>query len=201
MGTGRRARRAWIGAVCAAAAVSIAGCGDDDDESAGTDETTTGGSVTSGSDSIEDFASPNPDSSGFAVEACSLLTEADVKKILGKAVEGKLRAKPDPESGQPGQCFWESGESVDLAAPHPVPFSVAASAGDGAWYANNLSLVEEDESFEALDGIGDEAFAGDTRGGVLIGDAGLTVELGIAAEPASHESAVDALERVASNYR
>lgn len=87
-------------------------------------------------------------------------------------------------------------EGAAVAAADPL----GERAGDEAWYANSRSLVEEDESFEEPDGIGDEAWAGNTRGGVLIGDAGITVELGISADPGSHDVTVDALERVEANY-
>ncbi len=201
MGLGGRHLRTLLMLFTAIAALSLVACGDDEGESGEAAEEVSA-ATEDASEQAEDvgFAAGNPDSAGFKVDPCTLLTEADVKALMGEPVNGDQRSKADPESGQPGQCFWELGGSVDLAAPNDTAFTVAVSAGDEAWYHNSRTLSEDDESYDEPSGIGDEAWAGDTRGGVLIGDAGLTVELGIAADPASQEVVLDALARVEANY-
>ena len=193
MGSGGNAVRMLAVLVAALIAVAIGACGDDD-------ETTTDKTPAQSQTGDPSFSASNHDSAGFDVDPCSLLTDEDVKAIMGESVEGELKAKANAETGQPGQCFWETGGAVDLAAKNATPFSVVVSAGDDAWYENNRGLVEEDESFEEPDGIGDEAFAGDTRGGALVDEAGITVELGISSAPSSHDAVVDALERAVANY-
>jgi hypothetical protein len=186
--------RSWLGALTVAGALVLAaGCGDDDEPA---DERTTAAEETEATET----ESGTDTTAVFDTDPCSLLTEADVKALLGKAVDGKLEVEGDAEAQQPGQCLWESGEPVDLAAPNTTPSTIIVSAGDQLWYDNNVSLVEADESFEEIDGLADAAFAGNTRGGFLAGGAGITAELGISSDPASHEVVLDALERVEANY-
>jgi hypothetical protein len=184
MGTRGLGRRFALALLAASALALAPGCGDDDEPVDGGDATTAGAT----------------DAAVFDTDPCALLTDADVKALLGKAVEGKLEVEGDADALQPGQCLWESGEPVDLAAPSARPFSIIVSAGDQIWYDNNVSLVEEDESFEELDDLAEAAFAANTRGGFLAGGAGITVELGISSDPASHEVVLDALQRVEANY-
>jgi len=179
--------RSCLGALAVAGALVLAaGCGDDDEPA---EEATT---------TAEASAADDP--AVFETDPCSLLTSDDVKALMGKSVEGSLEVEGDAETQQPAQCLWESGEPVDLAAPNTTPSTIIVSAGDQAWYDNNAILIEDDESFEELDDLGDAAFAGNTRGAILIGPAGLTAELGISADPSSHEVVLDALQRVEANY-
>lgn len=173
------------------------GCGGDEESAPSADDPAASTSPDS-DEAAPDAGESDPEV--FDTDPCELLTDADVKDILGTAAKGESQVEGDAETGQPGQCLWEADGSVDLAAPNETPFSVAVAAGDVAWYTNNQPLVEEDASFEQVTGIGDEAFAGDTRGGFQVGGAGITVELGISADPASHDTVVDVLERVEANY-
>lgn len=190
-------RTALLTVLAAGAIVLAVGCGDDEESTPAVDTSATATSSESDEAALGDAES---DPQVFDTDPCGLLTDADVKEILGGSAKGESQVEGDAETGQPGQCLWEAGGSVDLAAPNDSPFSVAVAAGDQAWYVNNQSLVEQDASFEQVTGIGDEAFAGDTRGGFQVGGAGITVELGIAADPASHDTVVDVLERVEANY-
>ena len=195
MGLDRGNGRQVIVALIAAGALALAtGCGDDDEPVDSGDETTAAAPETGEPDAGA------TDAAVFDTDPCTLLSDADVKALMGKAVEGSLEVEGDAQTQQPGQCLWESGEPVDLTAPNTTPSSIIVSAGDQAWYDNNAILIEDDESFEELDDLGDAAFAGNTRGAILIGAAGLTAELGISADPSSHEVVLDALERVEANY-
>lgn len=189
-------RRVLVSLLAAGALTLVPGCGDDEDSNDSADAP----AETSSAPETDDTDAGATDPAVFDTDPCSLLTDADVKALLGKAVDGSLEVEGDAEAQQPGQCLWESGEAVDLAAPNDRPFTIIVSAGDQLWYDNNVSLVEEDESFEELEDLGDAAFAGNTRGGFLAGSAGITAELGISADPASHEVVLDALERVEANY-
>ncbi len=196
MGLGRgNDLRILVSLLAAGALALVAGCGDDEDSN-----DADAPPATASAPETDDADAAAPDAAVFDTDPCSLLTAADVKALLGKAVEGSLEVEGDAEALQPGQCLWESGEPVDLVEPNARPFSIIVSAGDRLWYDNNLSLVSDDESFEEIDGIADAAFAGNTRGGFLAGGAGITAELGISSDPASHRVVLDALERVAAGY-
>lgn len=192
--------RGWRATVLVCGCTGLAlvtGCGGDDE--AGETSTATVEVATTATTTASTTTEAEDGSTALlALDPCSLLAESDVKAILGTAVEGELAVEPDPETGTPGRCAWEAG-GADLSDPDAV-FSIVVSTGDEAWYESNADLVAGDESFEELDGIADAAFAADTRAGLLSGGASLTVELGTASGPSSHETTLDALERLEANF-
>jgi hypothetical protein len=185
--------RGLLAAALAALALLLVACGGDDEEPSATGAGEAAEEAEGGGEEAEETAAP------AEVDSCELLTEADVKDILGENVKGKSTSKADPSTGTPDTCLWELRGELDLSADNDDAFSVLVSAGDEAYFDSNELLVGEDESYEGLD-LGDDAYAGDTRGAVLIGGTSLVVQLGIAAEPESHEAVLDALDRVIANY-
>ena len=169
-----------------------------------------GGGDDSGSDdpeqaleSGEDGAGepPEGDPAAFTRDACELLTAADVRQVLGRAVEGEY-TEGDAETFTPGQCNWATDRQIDVTAPEPRPAAIQIQLGDSQIFDNTRSLAENGDDYAPVEDLGDDAYAGGGFGGLLIEGAGITVvPIGINVnDPATRELIVDVLERVASNY-
>ncbi len=189
--------RRYVGVLLILGLLVAVGCGSDDDTEGTAQEAAE--ATEEATAAAEDAVAEDENGGEVAdVDPCTLLTDEDTKALLAKAVEGKTASKADPASGTPGSCLFELGGSVDLT--EPKPFSVGTTVADEFWFSSSMGLVEDDESFEELTGIGDQAFAGNTRAGALFGATAITVELGAPAGPESHDLAVEALERAVANY-
>ena len=166
--------------------VIAAGCGDDGgsggDAEAGSEETT----VTT----IEAV---------FARDACELLSDDQVAEILGDGVT-KEASPGDASTSQPAACTW-SGPDATVDFTDPAPTGLTVFLGDRQIYDNTQVLAEGDDTYEELDGVGDEAYAGGAEGGVLVGDVGVTVTpIGTDAnDPATHDLIVTLLGQLAEN--
>jgi hypothetical protein len=171
-----------------AAVVLLGGaCSDDGGEA----EPPDAGQTTAGAD--EDVAAI------FERDACELMTEEQAVELLG---EGAWSYSTDGEAeiSQPSSCSWSAADSsVDLGDPHLT--AIAIGLGDRQIYENTRVQAEDGDTYEELDGIGDEAFAGDASGGVVVGDMGITVyPLGTDAnDPATHDLVVELVGIVAQN--
>ena len=135
----------------------------------------------------------------FEGDACDLLTDEQVAEVLGDDVEEDLTPS-GPEIEQPATCTWSvPGASVDFADPQPT--GITAFQGDRAIFDNTRILAEEGDDFEELDDLGDEAYAGNGVGGLLLDDIGITVTpIGTDSNAEStHDLIVDLLGTVAEN--
>lgn len=171
-------------ALLAALTVLGAGCGGGDD----------GPDRPDGEPASDGRASP------FDRDACELLSRADARELLGAPVEGAF-TEGDESSSTPGQCEWAAtGEGGTGGAARSA--AIQLLLGDEQIFENTRIIAEGGDDYEAVDEVGDEAYAGSGQGGVLIGDAGIAVTpLGASAnDPATHELIVDILTRVAGNY-
>jgi hypothetical protein len=171
-----------------AAVVLLAGaCSDDGDEA----EPPDAGQTTPSSEAAAE-------ADVFARDACELLTDEQAGDLLGDAVT-KEATPGEPATSQPSSCSWSGAGGVDLGDPQLTGITVFL--GDHQIYDNTRVLAEDGDTFEELDGVGDEAYAGDAEGGVLVGDAGITVSpIGTDAnDPATHDLVVDLLGLLAEN--
>ncbi len=180
--------RTWAAAmiVVFALALSVAACGGDDD----------------GGDGESDAAETQAATSPFDRDACELLTEAEVEQALGEPVEGEF-TEGDESTSTPGQCNWAKGDNpVNLADPSQTPSAITLLLGDPQIFDNSRILAEDGDDYEALDGVGDDAYAGNGVGGVRIADAGITVTpIGVDVNnPATHDLIVELVSQVAANY-
>ena len=175
-----------------AAVVLLAGaCSDDGDEAEPPDAGQT--TAEPATDTTVDAAAV------FDRDACELLTDEQAGDLLGDAVT-KEATPGDAATSQPSSCTWSGADaSVDLGDPQLTAITVFL--GDRQIYDNTRVLAEDGETFEELDGLGDEAYAGDGEGGVLVGGAGITVTpIGSDAnDPATHDLVVDLLGILAGN--
>ena len=177
----------------AAITLVAVGCGDDGYGGDGSDSTTEASDVT------ETTAAPEDVAAVFERDACALLTDAQAAELLGDGVT-KEASPGDATIAQPATCTWSAPDAtVDLADPQPTALTVFL--GDHQIYDNTRILAEDGATFEELDGIGDEAYAGDGEGGVLVGVAGITVTpIGTDSnDPATHDVVVEVLGLVAAN--
>jgi hypothetical protein len=130
-------------------------------------------------------------------DACDLLDEEQVAEVLGDDVTEEL-TPAGPEIEQPATCSWSVPDaSVDFTDPQPTGITVFL--GDPAIYDNTRVLAENGDDFEELDGLGDEAYAGNGVGGLLVADQGVTVTpIGTDRnDPATHDLIVELLGFVA----
>ena len=135
----------------------------------------------------------------FDRDACELLSDDQVAAVLGDGVTSES-TPGDASIAQPAACTWSGPDStVDFTDPQPTGITVFL--GDHQIYDNTRILAEDGDTYEELDGIGDEAYAGDGEGGVLVGEIGVTVTpIGTDAnDPATHDLVVDLLGQVAEN--
>jgi len=163
------------------AVLFLAACGDD------------------GGEADEPTESTEAAGAGFEGDACDLLTDEQVAEVLGDDVEEELTPS-GPEIEQPATCNWTvPGAAVDFTDPQPT--GITAFLGDRAIYDNTRVLAENGDDFEALDDLGDEAYAGNGVGGVLVGDLGITVTpIGVNTnDPATQALVVDLVGAVAEN--
>lgn len=175
-------------AAVAAIVIVVATCGDDDGEPSGS----------GGETAQETSDGASSDGSPFERDPCELLTDADLRDLLGQAVEGTF-APGEEESATPGRCEWATGRAVGDGARAS---GIAVFLGDEQLFENTRALAEGGEDFEQLDGIGDDAYAGGGEGGVRIDDAAITVTpIGVNTnDPATHDLIADVLQRIAANY-
>lgn len=161
--------------------LAAAGCGDDGEASS----TTT--------------AAPADTTPVFDREACDLLSDEQVAEVLGDGVT-KESTPGDASISQPAACTW-SGPDASIDFTDPQPTGITVFLGDRQIYDNTQVLAEEDDTYEELDGVGDEAYAGGAEGGVLVGEVGVTVTpIGTDAnDPATHDLIVDLLGQLAAN--
>ena len=180
-------------AAVAAITLVVVGCGDDGYGGGGPDPTTEATQVT------ETTAAPEDAAAVFDRDACALLTDAQAAELLGDGVT-KEATPGDAATAQPATCTW-SGPSatVDLADPQPTALTVFL--GDHQIYDNTRILAETGDTYEEFDDIGDEAYAGDGEGGVLVGVVGITVTpIGTDNnDPATHDVVVEVLGLLAAN--
>ena len=98
----------------------------------------------------------SPLSGGITIDACALLTSADIKEITGFAVAEVI---PDPKDTIfPSACEWR----VEGAA-WQVVLGVASPGGQATWN----SLVPYTQG-DAVTGIGDEAFLAEMGGDLMV---------------------------------
>jgi hypothetical protein len=181
----------WV-AVLAAVTLLSAGCGDDSDNG-----DAPAGGVTTNETTADTEAADATDV--FDRDACELLTDDQVAEVLGDGVT-KEASPGDATIAQPATCTWSGPDAtVDFADPQPTAITVFL--GDRQIYDNTQILAENGETYEELDGVGDEAYAGDAEGGVLVGEAGITVTpIGTDAnDPATHDLVVELLGLLAAN--
>lgn len=110
---------------------------------------------------------------GTTVEACSLLTDADIKEITGFDVAEVI---PDPaDTTFPSACEWR----VEGAA-WQVVLGVSSPGGQATWN----SLVPYTQG-EAVTGIGDEAFLAEAGGDLMVrrGDTFFDIQYVAVGEP------------------
>ena len=187
--------RLVVRAIALAAITLVAvGCGDDGYGGGGPDPTTEATEVTETTAAPEDAAA-----AVFDRDACALLTDAQAADLLGDGVT-KEATPGDATIAQPATCTWSGPDAtVDFADPQPTALTVFL--GDRQIYDNTRILAEDGATFEELDGIGDEAYAGDGEGGVMVGVAGITVTpIGTDSnDPATHDVVVEVLGLLAAN--
>ncbi len=169
-----------------ALALSVAACGGDDD----------------GGDGETDAPETQAATSPFERDACELLTEPEVEQALGEPVEGEF-TEGDESTSTPGQCNWaKSDDSGNLVDPSPKPSAITLLLGDEQIFDNSRILAEDGDDYETLDGVGDDAYAGNGMGGVRIGEAGITVTpIGVDVNsPETQALIVELVAQVAANY-
>ena len=173
------------------ALVALTACGDDggnvvdaSDEGGGTDPTTT---------TAEAEASP------FDRDPSELLPEEQIEEVLGAAVTSES-APGDAATSTPSACLWSAqDQTIDLIDPRATGLTVFL--GDELIYQNTQLGAETTQTYEEIDGLGDAAFAGDSTGGVLVGEVGATVTpIGVNTnDPATHDLIVILVEDMAPN--
>jgi hypothetical protein len=183
--------RTRFGVLTAVAVVLLtAACGDDGDS--GDDAETT--------EPAETTSAPDEDPTAvFDRDACELLSDDQVADLLGDGVTEES-TPGDASIAQPAQCTWSAADgTIDFEDPQPTGITVFL--GDRQIYDNTQVLAESGDTYEELDDLGDEAYAGDGEGGVLVGDIGVTVTpIGTDTnDPSTHDLVVDVLELVVEN--
>ena len=168
----------------------VAACGDDDADTA--EQPPSGAPADAG-------AAPEGAEDLFDRDACELLTDDQVAEVLGDGATAES-TPGDASISQPSACTWSVGDStVDFE--DPAPTGITVFLGDRQIYDNTQILAEDGERYEERDDIGDEAYAGDGEGGVVVGEAGITVTpIGADVnDPATHDLVIDLLALVAAN--
>ncbi len=151
-----------------------------------------------GDDGGDDGATSDEVEAALDGDACDLLSDEQVADVLGAGVEEELTPS-GPEVEQPASCTWSvPGASVNLADPQPT--GITAFVGDRQIFDNTRVLAEDGAGFDEID-LGDQAYAGNGVGGLLVGDTGITVApLGPDVNaPATQDLIVELLGMVADN--
>jgi hypothetical protein len=180
----------------AAVTLVAAGCGDNGYGGGGSDPTT---EVTETTAVTDTTAGPEEAAAVFDRDACALLTDAQAAELLGDGLT-KEATPGDAATAQPATCTWSGPDAaVDFVDPQPTALTVFL--GDHQIYDNTRILAEDGDTYEELEGIGDEAYAGDGEGGVMVGLVGITVTpIGTDSnDPATHDVVVDLLGLLAAN--
>jgi Protein of unknown function (DUF3558) len=178
--------RSGLAAAASAVLLVAAACSDDGygGDDGGSDDTTE--------------APPEEATDVFDRDACELLSDDQVAEVLGDDVDEES-TPGDASIAQPAGCTWSVPDAtIDFEEPQPT--GVTVFLGDRQIYDNTRILAEDGDTFEELD-IGDEAYAGDAEGGVLVGEVAVTVTpIGTDAnDPSTHDLVVDLLGQVAEN--
>ena len=109
-----------------------------------------------------------PTGGGAAVDACALLTDAEVEEVTGHAVE---ETTPGPQLGlfQFG-CQWLLSQD-DAMVPASINLGVMPEGGR-SYYDRYFAPFNEEYGYEAIPGVGDEAVDAEV-GSILVvaGDA------------------------------
>jgi hypothetical protein len=178
-------RTAGLGGLFLVLVLAVA-CGDD---SGGNGEGNGGGGAGDASVEID---------SPFDSDACDLLTDDQVAELLGDGSTSESTAG-DAATSTPSACTWSAADQTLSLTEFQVT-GVTIFLGDELIYQNTLLGAEESESYEEPD-LGDAAFAGDSSGGILIGDVGITVTpIGVDInDPQAHDVVVDLLDDVAAD--
>ena len=146
-----------LGAVVGALALLVAACGGDDDTGGNDDGAATATiAAGDGGDGPGDGETPDPTSEnggangsddGGAVDACSLMTQADAEEALGAGV-----GAGEPEDFPPVfGCRYETGD-FDTAIVSILIYDDASQAEAGYQLAIDINDYEE------IDGIGERAY-------------------------------------------
>lgn len=144
-------RRARILALAATGALAVAACG-----SAAATAGPAGPAATSAAVATQapiDGAATQPPGGGQAVDACSFLTDADIKAVTGYDVSRKVNG------AQAG--IFQSGCEWELNAPNEiVPPSIALgimTVGGKDYYAKYMKPYNDEQGNTPVSGAGDEA--------------------------------------------
>jgi Protein of unknown function (DUF3558) len=170
--------------------LTVAACGDDAETTSPTTDSAEPGETT---------APPEDDTDVFDRDACELLSDDQVAEVLGDGVASES-TPGDATIAQPAACTW-SGADTTVDFTDPQPTGITVFLGDHQIYDNTRIIAEDGDTYEELDGIGDEAYAGDGEGGVLVGETGVTLTpIGADTnDPATHDLVVGLLGQVAAN--
>ncbi|HYO44955.1 MAG TPA: hypothetical protein VES19_17285 [Candidatus Limnocylindrales bacterium] len=160
------------------AALALAGCGGG---AAATASAGTGTDATNAPEATSGAVATTPPQDGAALDACAMLTTAEVKDVTGKDTTGATESTSGKPDWISGQCWWDDEKltvrfSLDVGDPASIAKSSSPTAAE---QMEIMRLVYKSmDGFADIPGLGDDAvYAGGmvvaVKGGSMLQIAGI----------------------------
>ena len=141
------------------AVMALGACGGGAPATAGARETA-GAPATSQPEQTAAAVVTTPPANGAALDACSLLTPAEVKQVTGADTTAAVETTSGWADWVAGQCWWNNADmSVRFSADYGTPASIAKSSSPTAQEQLDISKLAYKAfgDVEDIPGLGDGA--------------------------------------------